>query len=415
MFDFRYHVVSLAAVFLALVIGILVGIGLSGRGVIDDAERENLNEQIAELRGERDQARDQIGAAARRHAAMEDFAAGTYPALVGGRLAGANVAVVAVGPVDGSTEAIEKAVRDGGGRVVRLRSIRVPLDRDAVVEALSGDAQVQARYDERGELDDLGRDLARELAAGGKTPLWDALSDVLVEQRDGWERCRPTRSWSLEASRRNAARRRTSSPASTAALREPTCRCRGPAGRARGSVRAGVREERALHGGQHRHGCGEAGPRAPARGRRPGTLRRGGHGHRRRPASALAVRRDRMSVRVVLVAARDEEARIAATVTRLRNDFPEAEIVVADDGSRDGTAAAAEAAGARVERLPRLGKGQALTLAERGLPPGPLLVCDADVEGDLRPLAESAADLSIGVFAERLGGGFGIAKRSRGR
>jgi copper transport outer membrane protein MctB len=185
VFDFRYHVVSLAAVFLALVIGILVGIGLSGRGVIDDAERENLNEQIAELRGERDQARDQIGAAARRQAAMEDFAAGTYPALVGGRLAGANVAVVAVGPVDGSTEAIEQAVRDGGGRVVRLRSIRVPLDRDTVVEALSGDVQLQARYDERGELDDLGRDLARELAAGGKTPLWDALSDVLVEQRDG--------------------------------------------------------------------------------------------------------------------------------------------------------------------------------------------------------------------------------------
>ena len=185
MFDFRYHVVSLAAVFLALVIGILVGIGLSGRGVIDDAERENLNEQIAELRGQRDQARDQISAAARRQAAMEDFAAGTYPALVGGRLAGADVAVVAIGPVDGSTEAIEQAVRDAGARIVRLRSVRVPLDRDAVVGALAGDVQMQSRYDEPGELDELGRDLARELVAGGKTPLWDALSDVLVEQRDG--------------------------------------------------------------------------------------------------------------------------------------------------------------------------------------------------------------------------------------
>ena len=49
MFDFRYHVASLAAVFLALVIGILIGIGLSGRGFIDDVERENLNEKIAEL------------------------------------------------------------------------------------------------------------------------------------------------------------------------------------------------------------------------------------------------------------------------------------------------------------------------------------------------------------------------------
>ena len=51
MFDLRYHVASLAAVFLALVIGILVGVGISGRGFIDDAERDRLNGEIAELRG----------------------------------------------------------------------------------------------------------------------------------------------------------------------------------------------------------------------------------------------------------------------------------------------------------------------------------------------------------------------------
>ncbi|MGZ4320078.1 MAG: glycosyltransferase, partial [Gaiellaceae bacterium] len=83
----------------------------------------------------------------------------------------------------------------------------------------------------------------------------------------------------------------------------------------------------------------------------------------------------------VLVAARDEEGTIAATVAALRRAFPEAEVLVADDGSRDGTAAAAEAAGARVVRLPRLGKGQALALVEREAAPGPLLLCDADLEG----------------------------------
>jgi hypothetical protein len=116
-------------------------------------------------------------------------------------------------------------------------------------------------------------------------------------------------------------------------------------------------------------------------------------------------------VRVVLVAARDEEARIGETVNRLREAFPEADVVVADDGSRDATAAVAESAGARVVRLPRLGKGQALSLAERELPPGPLLLCDADLEGDLRPLADSSADIAVAAFAERRGGGFGIAKR----
>jgi len=113
----------------------------------------------------------------------------------------------------------------------------------------------------------------------------------------------------------------------------------------------------------------------------------------------------------ILVAARDEEASIEATVGSLRAAFPEAEVLVADDGSRDATAAAAERAGARVVRLPRLGKGQALALAERKAGPGALLLCDADLEGDLAPLLDADADLVIAAFAERRGGGFGVAKR----
>jgi hypothetical protein len=114
----------------------------------------------------------------------------------------------------------------------------------------------------------------------------------------------------------------------------------------------------------------------------------------------------------VLVAARDEEGAIARTVEALRAAFPGVDVIVADDGSRDGTAAAAERAGARVLRLPARGKGQALTLAERAAPPGRLLLVDADLEGDLARLVGADGDLAIAVFAERRGGGFGIAKRA---
>jgi Glycosyl transferase family 2 len=114
----------------------------------------------------------------------------------------------------------------------------------------------------------------------------------------------------------------------------------------------------------------------------------------------------------ILVAARDEEHHIGRTVERLQAEFPDADVIVADDGSRDRTAAVAEAAGARVLRLPRRGKGQALTLAEREAPAGPLLVCDADLEGELAALAGADGDVAIAVFAERQGGGFGIAKRA---
>ena len=117
----------------------------------------------------------------------------------------------------------------------------------------------------------------------------------------------------------------------------------------------------------------------------------------------------------VLVAARDEEERVVETVTKLLLAFPDAEVIVADDGSRDATAEVAEKAGARVVRLPRRGKGQALTLAEREAPAGSLLLCDADLRGDLSALVSSDADVAIAAFPQRQGGGFGIARRAARR
>ncbi len=114
----------------------------------------------------------------------------------------------------------------------------------------------------------------------------------------------------------------------------------------------------------------------------------------------------------ILIAARDEEARIGETVAALRRELPDAAVIVADDGSRDRTAVFAEQAGAQVVRLPRRGKGQALTLGEREALAGQLLLCDADVRGALAPLLATGADLTVAAFAERQGGGFGIAKRT---
>ena len=106
-------------------------------------------------------------------------------------------------------------------------------------------------------------------------------------------------------------------------------------------------------------------------------------------------------IAAVLVAARDEESNIGRTVESLRDAFPGTEVIVADDGSRDGTAAEAKRAGARVLSLPARGKGQALTLAERAAPAGRLLLVDADLEGDLAKLAAADGDLAIAAFAER--------------
>jgi hypothetical protein len=100
------------------------------------------------------------------------------------------------------------------------------------------------------------------------------------------------------------------------------------------------------------------------------------------------------------------------------------DIVVVDDGSVDGTASEALAAGAGVLRLPRpAGKGRALEGALRRLPgadvwllaDGDLGVTAVELAGVLEPVLAGRADLAIAVFPPGEGGGFGIVKRFAAR
>ena len=185
MFDLRYHVASLAAVFLMLVVGILIGVGISGRGFVDDAERTKLEGQIAGLKDEVDAANETAADFERRQQAAEDFVESAYPALAAKRLDGKNIAILVLGPVDPTVSAIERAVEDDGeGRVGRMRALELPLRLEAVEAAVSAKPELGG-YVGDAQLGNLGRDLGRELAAGGETPLWDALESEIVEVRDG--------------------------------------------------------------------------------------------------------------------------------------------------------------------------------------------------------------------------------------
>jgi Copper transport outer membrane protein, MctB len=186
MFDLRYHVASLAAVFIALVIGILVGVGISSQGVISTDERDVLNERIAELKRDRDSARQRASDLSRAQRAAQTFVERTYPALMSGRLQPVRVAVLFVGSVDGELRAeIDQTLVDADSPgVTRLRALKVPLDVRAVNRIL-GSRRALARYVGNRQLDDLGIAMAAEFVAGGRTPLWNALTRQLVEERDG--------------------------------------------------------------------------------------------------------------------------------------------------------------------------------------------------------------------------------------
>jgi len=185
MFDLRYHVASLAAVFLALIIGILVGVGISDRGLVDSAKTKFLQDEVASLQQRLDRQATQSTNRSQERQAAQTFINETYPALVRNRLKNKQVAVVFVGSVDGGTRsAVERTLADSGAQQLRLRALKVPLDVPQV-EAAIKNQPAAAGLRGKGNLEALGRALGQELASGGDTPLSNSLTDALVEERAG--------------------------------------------------------------------------------------------------------------------------------------------------------------------------------------------------------------------------------------
>jgi len=119
---------------------------------------------------------------------------------------------------------------------------------------------------------------------------------------------------------------------------------------------------------------------------------------------------------VAVVAARNEEATITATVAALFGLNEVDRVLVVDDASRDRTADRARGAGATVLRLPRnRGKGDAVSAAVDVTPDADVyLLVDGDVGGSaaaaralLRPVLPGEADMALGVLpASGRRGGF---------
>ena len=185
MFDLRYHVASLTAVFLALVIGILVGVGIADRGLVDQAKKSLLEQRVAQLRTQLDQASKHSALSDREQHAAQLYVNETYPVLVRNRLRGKRIAVVFVGKVDGNVLAsIDDALRDAGAEQVRLRALKMPIDASSVDARLASQTDGQS-YVGKAKLESLGKALGEELVAGGDTRLWDTLTDIVLRKEGG--------------------------------------------------------------------------------------------------------------------------------------------------------------------------------------------------------------------------------------
>src|SRR6266567_2934791 len=96
MFDFRYHVASLAAVFFALVIGILVGVALASHG-LGNTERKRLEEDLRRAESQAEVLRTQVETLVNGAAADHAFVEGTYKSVLANRLKGKKIAVLFIG------------------------------------------------------------------------------------------------------------------------------------------------------------------------------------------------------------------------------------------------------------------------------------------------------------------------------
>jgi len=114
LIDFRYHVVSLVAVLLALATGILVG-----SSVVEGPLLDQLTKTTDQLRAHTDDLQQEISALERRRAFAQAAAQQLAPELVAGKLTGEKITLISLPGADPDiAEATTSMLEQAGGTVV---------------------------------------------------------------------------------------------------------------------------------------------------------------------------------------------------------------------------------------------------------------------------------------------------------
>jgi Copper transport outer membrane protein, MctB len=174
----RYHVASLAAIFLALAIGILIGVGF-GDDVITGTSKGLERSLKGDLQDSRDQV-DELGSELDRERAFGERA---YPALVGDRLKGDRVFLIALGGVPSQLSGdIDAAIEPTGARLAEVAVVSLPPDTKGLADSLQGTRF--RRLDKNPDrLERFGRAAGRQLVQGG--PLVRRTRDQLLNRFSG--------------------------------------------------------------------------------------------------------------------------------------------------------------------------------------------------------------------------------------
>lgn len=163
MFDFRYHALSLAAVFIALVVGLLLGVAIGDKELVSGAREELRDSLRADVR-KADQERDEAKA---RQREQERFADAAYPILTANQLPDARIGLVLLGDDDGAPEIVRDALEPTGADLAFVAVVRQGVDLAAVAESARGTRYANLEEDPT-LLDDLGRRAGIQMVLGGR-------------------------------------------------------------------------------------------------------------------------------------------------------------------------------------------------------------------------------------------------------
>lgn len=179
MFDFRYHALSLAAVFVALIVGLLLGVAIGDQELVSSAQdrlRNNLRADIREARQEAAELRTELD----RHERYEEA---TFGPLVAERLEGRRVTMLFLDERSESIfEHVREAIEPTGGELAFSATLRLPLDLEGIAAAAAGTQYEQIEQDPE-LVDDLGRRIGAQFVQGGR--LLRELREPLLESSSG--------------------------------------------------------------------------------------------------------------------------------------------------------------------------------------------------------------------------------------
>ncbi len=167
MIDFRYHIVSIVSIFMALAVGIVLGAGPL-KGTIG----ETLTQEVTQLREDRATLRTELETARKVGVTRDDFTQEARARLVGGTLTDVKVALVLLPDADADdVKAVTETLGASGATVVSRTTVKeewIPKDTEA------SEQQSQLATEQRKALG------LPESAEAGSSPLDDVLATTLV-------------------------------------------------------------------------------------------------------------------------------------------------------------------------------------------------------------------------------------------